>query len=129
MITLVVVLIIMVIMFVWSALATCSLAGFRPKASFRSQLRGLEGHERLVASLLELPGVRKLESDERGVLVSVMPVLSSLGRGYGLFVVVRREKDHVVLLGRPRIALPTLNMLGALRELERAARNQCVRLR
>jgi hypothetical protein len=124
--TLMVVLIIMVIMFVWSALATCSLAGFRPKASLRSQLRGPEGYERLVASLLELPGVRKLESDERGVLVSVTPVLSSLGRGYGLFVVVRREEDHVVLLGRPRIALPTSNMLGALRELERAARNRCM---
>jgi hypothetical protein len=121
--TLIIVLIIMVAMFAWSAMATCSLAHFRPKASLRSQLTGLDGYERLVRSLLQLPGVRQLERDERGVLVSVLPVLSSLGRGYGLFVLVRRDDDHVVLLGRPRIPLPAPNTAGALRELERAARN------
>ncbi|HEX4726125.1 MAG TPA: hypothetical protein VH333_26690 [Pseudonocardiaceae bacterium] len=122
MIELIIVLAALLVLFAWSATATCSLSEFEPKAVFRSQFGGPDSYDRLVGSLLALPGVRKIESDERSTLVSVTPVLSSMGRGYGLFVVVRRDGNGVVLLGRPRIPLPAPNMPTALRELERAAR-------
>jgi hypothetical protein len=120
--TVIILFIVALALFAWSATTTCSLAEFRPKATLHSQLAGQTGYDQLVRALLALPGVRRLESDDGGVLVSVMPVLSSLGRGYGLFVVVRQDGDKVLLLGRPRLPLPTSNTPAALRELERAAR-------
>lgn len=102
--------------------ATCSLDTFRPRAGIHSQLTGPDAHARLTSALLALPGVRLIERTDHDVLLSVLPVPSSMERGLGLFVVVRRDGDEVLLLGRGRLPLPTPNLPAALRQLEREAR-------
>lgn len=106
---------------VWSAMTTCSLAGFVPKVSVTGQLRGPAALGELATALLDTPGVRLLERTDDELLVGVMPVPSSMERGYGLFAVVRRTEDGVVLLDRGRLPVaPGLDT--ALRQLERDAR-------
>ncbi|WP_116202820.1 hypothetical protein [Amycolatopsis circi] len=117
-------LVVMTSLFLWSAMATCSLAGFVSGASVVSQLAGPGAHADFTAALAALAGVRVLERTDDAVLVSVMPVPSSMERGFGLFAVAQRvEDDGVMLLGRGRLPV-ALGLETALRQLERDARMQ-----
>jgi hypothetical protein len=119
--TLIIVLAIAAALYLWSAMATCALAGFTPGAIVVSQLSGPGAYADFTGNLLALPGVRQLERTDDEVLVSVMPVPSSMERGFGLFAVARRQGDEVVLLGRGKLPMaPGLD--GALRQLERDVR-------
>lgn len=108
-------------LFAWSALATCTLAGFAPTVSLRSQVTGPDACFRLVTALAGLPGVRALERNGNDVLFSVLPTPTSMERGFGMFVVVREVDDGVLLLARSRIPLST-RPGSALRQVEREAR-------
>jgi hypothetical protein len=108
-------------LYAWSAMTTCSLAGFRAQASVPSQLLGADAYRTFTAALLTVPGVRLLERSDDDVLVAVMAAPSSMERGFGLFALAHRADDGVVLLGRGRLPFaPGLD--GALRQLERDAR-------
>jgi hypothetical protein len=109
----------------WAALATCTIETFTPQAEYRSQLSGPSAHDRLVAALLSLPGVREVERSGTYVLLSVLPVPSSMDRGYGLFVLAGPTDDGATLLARSRLPLPGPNVSAALRQLEREARQRC----
>ncbi|MGW4397831.1 hypothetical protein ACWEHA_21290 [Amycolatopsis nivea] len=119
---LIIVLVVMASLSLWSAMATCSLAGFVPGASVVSQLAGPGVHADFTTALAALSGVRVLERTDDAVLVSVLPVPSSMERGFGLFAVARRtEDDGVVLLGRGRLPVAP-GLETALRQLERDVR-------
>ncbi|MDT7799871.1 MAG: hypothetical protein QOI78_3304 [Actinomycetota bacterium] len=119
---LIIVLLVLAVLYVWSAMTTCALSGFVPGASVVSQLTGPGAHADFAAALSTLAGVRVLEKTEDAVLVSVMAVPSSMERGLGLFAVVRRSADDGVLLqGRGRLPV-ALGLEAALRQLERDAR-------
>ena len=119
---LIVVLVAVAGVYLWSAMTTCSLTGFVPGASVVSQLAGPGAHADFVVALGALAGVRVLERSDDAVLVSVMPVPSSMERGFGLFAVARRvENDGVVLLGRGRLPVAP-GLEAALRQLERDVR-------
>jgi hypothetical protein len=119
---LIVVLVVVASGYLWSAMTTCSLTGFVPGASVVSQLAGPGAHADFVAALGALAGVRVLERTDDAVLVSVMPVPSSMERGFGLFAVARHvENDGVVLLGRGRLPIAP-GLEAALRQLERDVR-------
>lgn len=108
-------------LYAWSAMTTCSVAGFRPQASLPGQLAGPTAYDDFTSALLSLPGVRMLDRGDDELLVSVMAVPSSMERGFGLFAVARRAGEGVVLLGRGRLPVaPGLD--AALRQLERDAR-------
>lgn len=119
---LIIVVTVTVVLLAWSALATCSLDSFRPDSTLHSQMTGPEAHQRLVETLLELPGIRSIEHDERGVLLSVLPTITSMERGWGAFLLVRRTDDGVVLLAQRRIPLPSTKLGATLRQIERDAR-------
>ena len=107
----------------WSALATCTLDAFVPQAEYRSQLTGPTAYQSLLASLMELSGIRELERRGDDVLLSVMPVPTSMDRGYGLFVLVRpAEGGGAALFARSRLPLPGRSVDFSLRQLERSAR-------
>jgi hypothetical protein len=116
---------ILCLLILWSASMPCSLHTFQARAGVSSQISGPNAYDRLTDALLRLPGVRLIERDEHAVLMSVLPVPSSMERGLGLFVVVRRQDNEVQLLGSSRLPLPTTNVFGALRQLEREARMNC----
>ena len=123
--TLVILLVIAVGLAVWSALQTCDLRTFVPQAQVRSQVAGPSAFEDVVRALLGMPGVRGLETGDGQVLLSAIPVPSSMDRGWGMFVVVRRDADGVVLLARPRLPLPGPRVDSGLRQLELQARMRC----
>jgi hypothetical protein len=127
MITLIICLVLICALLIWSATTTCSLRSFEGIVSLRSQLSGPDSYRRLVQALRQLPGVRVLEGREHEVLVSVMPVPSSLGRGWGLFVVARLGSDgEINLAARRRLPLPGPDLSPALEELERVARQRAL---
>ena len=108
----------------WTALARCSLGSFEGTLGMRSRVTGPGAHERVVAALARLPGVRVVERAGDDVLFSVLPVPAakgSLDRGWGLYVVVRPLGEDVLLLARRRVPFPGGDLGSALRELERAA--------
>ena len=119
---LVITLVISLVLLTWSALSVCSLATFSPNLSVFSQLTGVQAHERLVEALVELPGIRLVERGEGTVLLSVMPTLWSMSRGFGMFVVVRDTQRGVLLEARSRLPFPTANIGAAVRQVEREAR-------
>jgi hypothetical protein len=119
---LVLVLLAVAAVYLWSAVTTCALTGFVPGASVVSQLSGPGAHADFAAALGGLSGVRVLERTDDAVLVSVMPVPSSLERGLGLFAVARRgDDDGVLLQGRGRLPVAP-GLEAALRQLERDVR-------
>ncbi len=118
---LVIVLSVSAVLLVWAALTTCSLAVFVPTVSLRSQLVGPHAYTQLVVALTELPGIRPVERTDGAVLFSVLPTVTSMERGFGMFLVVRRADDGVQLLARPRLPLP-FKVGSALRQVEREAR-------
>jgi hypothetical protein len=124
--TLVIVLVIATGLAVWSALQTCTLDTFVAQTQVRCQVPEVTLDD-LVRALLGLPGVRELESTDGQVLLSVIPVPSSMDRGYGMFVVARRDNDGVLLLARPRLPLPGPRVENGLRQLECQSRMRCVR--
>jgi len=116
----------LIVLFGWSAMTTCSLDAFRPSTTVPSQLTGPTAHADLVKSLLTLPGVRLLERTDDDVLISVMPVPTSMERGLGFFAIARHTSDGVVVLGRSRLPLPSPWIDSAVRQLERDARMRSV---
>ncbi|HEX3592930.1 MAG TPA: hypothetical protein VHV74_25165, partial [Pseudonocardiaceae bacterium] len=91
-------------------------------AALASQLTGPDTHGRLVDALVALPGVRVLERDGRDVLLSVLPTPTSIGRGFGIFLMASDTGDGVVLRAQNRLPLPAANLSSTLRYIERAAR-------
>jgi hypothetical protein len=124
--TLVIVLVIAAGLAVWSALQTCTLDTFVPQTQVRCQVPGATFDD-VVRALLGLPGVHELESADGQVLLSAIPVPSSMDRGFGMFVVARRVDDGVMLLARPRLPLPGPKVESGLRQLECQSRMRCVR--
>lgn len=119
---LIIVVVLAVVLYVRSVLAVCELTAFTPAETVVSQLSGPGAFGDFTTALLTLPGVRLLERTDDDVLVSVLPVPSSMERGFGLFAVARRgEGDRVLLLGRGRLPL-ALGLPAALRQLERDVR-------
>jgi hypothetical protein len=106
---------------IWSALTTCSLRTFRPQARMRSRLTGPSAHANLVTALRDLPGVREIDRRQDEVLFSVLPIPASMDRGFGLFILARRNDQGAELLGRRRLPLPGPSVEGALLQLEREA--------
>jgi hypothetical protein len=126
--TLIIALVLATALFMWSATKTCSLRHFRPQAELPTQLIGPSDqvYARLVHALDEQPGVRQLARDGTATLFSVLPVPSSMDRGFGLIVVVSRRADGVMLQAQRRIPLPAPHLPSALRQLEREARRRAV---
>jgi len=91
------------------------------QAKTRSRLTGPAAHADLVTALQGLPGVREIDRRQDEVMFSVMPVPSSMDRGFGLFVLARRDGPGVELLGRRRLPLPGFNIAGTLVQIEREA--------
>ncbi|MGH3438370.1 MAG: hypothetical protein ACRDRN_18120 [Sciscionella sp.] len=90
MITLIIVLVLTCLLLLWSSTTTSSLRAFEATAAVRSQVTGPDALARLVDALLDLPGIRLIEYGEQDALMSVMPVPTSMERGFGLFVVARQ---------------------------------------
>lgn len=119
---LVIMLVIGLVLLAWSALSVCSLNTFRANLSVFSQLTGPDAHARLVEALLDLPGVRLIERDGGDALISVMPTVWSLSRGYGIFLLVQDTERGVLLRARSRLPFPTSNIGATVRQVEREAR-------
>lgn len=119
---LVIMLVISLVLLTWSALSVCSLDTFRAEFSVLSQLTGAEAHARLVEALLLLPGVRLVERKDREALVSVLPTVWSMSRGFGVFLLVRDTERGVLLQARSRLPFPTANIGATVRQVEREAR-------
>jgi hypothetical protein len=119
------ILVVLGVLLLWALLATCTIETFRPQSEYHSQLTGPSAHDRLLAALLDLPGVWEVERADTGVLLSVLPVPSSMDRGYGLFVLVEPTADGATLLARSRLPLPGPSVSASLRQLEREARQRC----
>ncbi|HEY2698914.1 MAG TPA: hypothetical protein VGJ45_25880 [Pseudonocardiaceae bacterium] len=119
---LVIMLVISLVLLTWSALSVCSLDTFRAELSVLSQLTGADAHARLVEALLALPGVRLVERNDREALVSVLPTVWSMSRGFGIFLLVRDTERGVLLQARSRLPFPTSNIGATVRQVEREAR-------
>jgi hypothetical protein len=119
--TLIIILLIVGALLTWSALTTCSLGTFQPQTRIRSRLNGPSAHADLVTGLRALPGVREIDRGQDEVLFSVVPVPSSMDRGWGLFILARRDQHGAELLGRRKLPLPGPSIEGALQQLEREA--------
>ena len=118
----IILLVVLASLYLWSAMTTCALPGFVPGAAVVSQLSGPGAHADFAEALGTLSGVRVLDRTDDAVLVSVMPVPSSMERGLGLFAVARRgDDDGVLLQGRGRLPVAP-GLEAALRQLERDVR-------
>ncbi len=126
--TLIVLLVIAAALLLWSATTTCSLNSFEGESSLHSQLSGPDGYRHLTEVLPRLPGVRVLQRNDHEILVSVMPVPSSMGRLWGLFVTASLLPDgDIVLAARSRLPLPGPHTGSALGQLEREIRQLVIR--